>query len=182
MKQTLDVYMALHYPAKLIQRDDGNYFATHPDLQGCMAEGHSADEAMNNLRASRKAWIETRLSGGYSVPEPAAEEEYSGKLLLRMSPRLHAGLSEAAANENVSLNQLINGVLSEYLGEARLYGKFSDRLQQMQESIRSELSCGTPNMQAVRRGGWNARGTPAAHGPGSPPGRRAGKPGPPRRG
>src|ERR1700694_2569296 len=103
MTKTLEEYMSLRYPVKLEPRESGSYFATHPDLQGCMAQGATAEEAVRNLKDSREVWIEARLKGGYSVPEPATEDEYSGKLQLRMSPRLHAGLSEAAANENISL-------------------------------------------------------------------------------
>jgi antitoxin HicB len=149
MTKTLDGYMALHYPVKLIERDTGRYFATHPDLQGCMAEGATADEAVCNLRNSREVWIEARLNAGYGVPEPAAEDEYSGKLLLRMSPRLHAGLAAAAANQNVSLNQLITGVLSEYLGGVRLEDRFSVNLRGLQEGVAAEISTLLRGIQAV---------------------------------
>jgi antitoxin HicB len=140
MTKALEEYMALRYPVKLEPREDGSYFATNPDLQGCMAQGATADEAVRNLRDSREVWIEARLKRGYSVPEPAAEDEYSGRLQLRMSPRLHSGLSAAAANENVSLNQLITGVLSQYLGGVQLKYQFAEQLRQMQEDFKAELA------------------------------------------
>jgi antitoxin HicB len=148
MKNTLDYYQSLHYQISLVQRDDDSYFATHPELPGCMAEGQSVAEAVAYLADAKEAWIETRLSGGYDVPEPAAEEEYSGKLLLRMSPRLHGGLSEAAAKEHVSINQLITSALSEYLSGMRLYEKISDRLNKMEEEMRSEISSVVPALRS----------------------------------
>lgn len=141
MSQTLEHYMSLHYPVKLIPRENGSYFAIHPDLQGCMAQGATADEAVRNLRDSREVWIEARLKGGHAIPEPAAEDEYSGKFLLRMSSRLHAGLAEAAANQNLSLNQLINNVLSEYLGGERLRDSILEAVgRSMQEALRLEMA------------------------------------------
>lgn len=113
--------MALPYPVKLIPRDDGSFFATHPDLVGCTAQGKSADEALENLRFSRELWIETRLEGGLAVPVPSPEDDFSGKVLLRMSSRLHAALSDAASNQNLSLNQLINNALSEYIGGTAMH-------------------------------------------------------------
>jgi antitoxin HicB len=147
MTKALEEYMSLRYPVKLEPREDGSYFATNPDLQGCMAQGTTADEAVRNLRDSREVWIEARLKGGYGVPEPAAEDEYSGRLQLRMSPRLHSGLSEAAANENVSLNQLITGVLSQYLGGVQLRDQFADSLRRMQEGVITEIA---KTVEAIR--------------------------------
>ena len=44
------------------------------------------------------------------------ESGYSGRLLLRMDPALHAGLAQAAERDGHSLNAYITGVLSDDLG------------------------------------------------------------------
>ncbi|MCP3961318.1 MAG: type II toxin-antitoxin system HicB family antitoxin [bacterium] len=62
--------MGRTYPAT-VAPDSGGYFAQHPDLPGCMTEGRTEAEALENLEAARELWIETRLENGYSVPEPA---------------------------------------------------------------------------------------------------------------
>ena len=78
----LSYYLGLRYPFEAHEREEGGYFVTHPDLDGCMAEGATLEEAVANLADSRELWIEARLEGGYPVPEPPSEE-YSGRVSLR---------------------------------------------------------------------------------------------------
>jgi hypothetical protein len=80
-----------------------------------MAEGATLPEAVSNLADSRELWIESRLAGGYAVPEPHSEA-YSGRVSLRMTPSLHAQLTRIAERRDVSLNLLLNSVLSSYAG------------------------------------------------------------------
>ena len=114
----LAYYLTLKYPAEIQEGASGGYFVSHPDLDGCMAEGGTLEEAMENLAFSRELWIESRLAGGYLVPEPYRDEELSGKVSLRMSPSLHSRLAKLAAQEDISLNLLINTVLAEHAGGA----------------------------------------------------------------
>jgi antitoxin HicB len=110
-------YLALRYPAAVQERSDGGFFVTHPDLDGCMAEGDTLIEAFANLADAKELWIETRLAHGYPVPEPtAAEETYSGRISLRMDPALHARLVKISERKDISLNLLINTVLASFAG------------------------------------------------------------------
>jgi antitoxin HicB len=131
----LAYYMTLRYPLELRESEDGGYFATHPDLDGCMAEGATADEAIANLGESRELWIETRIKGGYPVPEPR-NDEASGFVSLRMAPSLHGKLAEMAGRQDISLNLLINTVLSRYAGGM-------DALWQVVESARQPEARGS---------------------------------------
>ena len=112
----LAYYRSLKYPILVEERLDGHFFVTHPSLDGCMAEGDSLVEATENLAHARELWIETRLSNDYSVPEPAEEESFSGRLSLRMDPELHAQLARIAERKDLSLNLLLNTVLASYAG------------------------------------------------------------------
>lgn len=67
----LSYYLSLRYPVEAYESEGGGYFVIHPDLDGCMAEGATREEAVANLADSRQLWIEARLAGGYTVPEPA---------------------------------------------------------------------------------------------------------------
>ncbi len=69
----LKFYMSLSYPYELSDWDGDGYFSAHPDLPGCMSSGATADESIQNLDAARELWIEARLEGGYSIPEPLQE-------------------------------------------------------------------------------------------------------------
>src|SRR5947209_17629276 len=109
----LPYYLSLKYPVEIRESAGGGYFVTNPDLDGCMAEGGTLEDALTNLADSRELWIETRLAGGYPVAEPS-DEEMSGKLSLRMAPSLHSQLAKLADRKGISLNLLINTVLAEY--------------------------------------------------------------------
>jgi antitoxin HicB len=111
----LAYYMSLRYPIELTEGEEGGYFATHPALTGCMAEGATATEAIANLADSREVWIATRLDNAYPVPEPRTRQP-SGNISLRMTPSLHARLAKLADRDGVSLNFLITSVLARHAG------------------------------------------------------------------
>jgi len=72
-------YLAVRYRCELIQDEDG-FVAFHPDLLGCIAQGETAEEAMQNLDSARRLWIESRyedhlpMPGGGDAPVGAQEE------------------------------------------------------------------------------------------------------------
>ena len=114
--KTLDEYLSLSYPYELIRDpEQGGFFACHPDLDGCAAQGETAEEAVAQLDAARELWIETRLEDDLPVPEPV-DEEPSGRVSLRMPSSLHARLARSASRQGVSLNLLLNTILAESQG------------------------------------------------------------------
>jgi len=119
MKRDLKHYLSLEYPIQ-IAREPGGVFAFHPDLDGCAAQGDTVEEAIANLDAARRLWLEVRLEDGLPIEEPVREEECSGRVSLRMPPSLHAELGRLARREKISLNQLLNNILAEYLGASRM--------------------------------------------------------------
>ena len=64
---------------------------------------------------------------------PDNESGYSGRLLLRMDPALHAGLAQAAERDGQSLNAYITGVPPTKLAEAnrKLGGNFDGPILNM---------------------------------------------------
>lgn len=124
MENRID-YLKLNYPIELIRDTErGGFFAAHPDLPGCAAQGETPEQAIANLDDARNLWIETRLEDGLPVPLPLSEEP-SGRVLLRMSRSLHSELAKHAARQDVSLNLLINTVLAEYIGGAAYRAELS---------------------------------------------------------
>ncbi len=111
-----DSYLAADYPY-LLARDveAGGFFAEHADLEGCASQGDTADEAVANLDDARQLWIETRLEDGLPVPNPVAEE-LSGRTSLRIPVFVHAELARHAERCGLSLNKLLNNVLSDFVG------------------------------------------------------------------
>lgn len=118
MAKDLDYYMGLEYDLRIrkLSEDDGaGWFAEIPLLPGCMADGESVEEAVENLNAAKKSWIETSIELGREVPEPLSDD-FSGQLRVRMPKSLHRDLSLRAKEENISLNQFIIYHLSKGIG------------------------------------------------------------------
>ena len=52
--------------------EDGAFVASMPELPGCMADGHTQNEALANLREVAGLWIETAQQLGRAIPQPGA--------------------------------------------------------------------------------------------------------------
>ena len=50
--------------------EDKKWIAEMPELPGCMADGSTPNEALENAKAVIQEWIETAQSLGRAVPEP----------------------------------------------------------------------------------------------------------------
>ena len=50
--------------------EDGLYIVSVPDLPGCMADGKTPTEAVENTKAVIDEWIETAKMLGRAIPEP----------------------------------------------------------------------------------------------------------------
>ncbi|RUR84644.1 toxin-antitoxin system HicB family antitoxin [Chlorogloeopsis fritschii PCC 9212] len=111
-KPSLEYYLNLQYPVTIYPDLESGYVAHIKDLPGCLIQGETIEETMANINEARELWIETAYEAGDNIPLPSTDDNYSGKLLLRMPKSLHRSLAEAAEQENVSLNQYIVYLLS----------------------------------------------------------------------
>lgn len=57
--------------------DDGCFIAEAPELAGCMADGQSMVEALENLHTVMQEWIETAKMLGRDIPEPKGRLAYA---------------------------------------------------------------------------------------------------------
>ena len=112
-KKDVNYYMNLPYKI-IIQKDPhGGFFAKVEELEGCMTQGETYNEASKNIIEAMELWIEASLEMGMEIPEPVLDPGYSGKFILRLPKTLHKKLAEKAKMENVSLNQYAVHLLSE---------------------------------------------------------------------
>lgn len=122
MEKTLDYYLSLDYPVEIhkIEEDlGGGYSASIPCMgsQAFVGDGDTPQEAYDNLMAAKAELFEQYLKEGLPIAEPPSEaeqEEYSGKLVLRMPRELHARLAQAAKDNDTSLNQFLVYALSSF--------------------------------------------------------------------
>ncbi len=54
------------------------YLLRHPELEGCMAQGESIEEAMTELHPARYEYILSLLEDGLPVPAPVAKQTLTG--------------------------------------------------------------------------------------------------------
>lgn len=51
--------------------EGGGWFATVPDLPGCMGDGETETGAIDDVRAAMLEWADTMIDTGRSVPPPS---------------------------------------------------------------------------------------------------------------
>lgn len=54
----------------LSKDDSGGYFATVPDLPGCMSDGKTPEDALLNVQDAIRCWIEAVTEMGRDIPLP----------------------------------------------------------------------------------------------------------------
>lgn len=101
-----------HYRVSLRYDPEGYWVAEHPELPGCVADGETAQQALDSLVVAKELWIESRLAAGLGVPAPAEEPQFSGRFVLRIARSLHRDLAQEAEAEGVSLNSYVAGILA----------------------------------------------------------------------
>lgn len=124
---TLEEALARQYRFDVIAESEGGYVIRFPDLPGCMTQVEDISEVSDAANEIRELWIEATLDLGQDIPEPTYPEEFSGKFNVRIPRSLHRDLVHLAADEGVSLNQLVVSLLSDR-------SKWSSRMGETQAS------------------------------------------------
>jgi antitoxin HicB len=109
----------LDYPftiRHLSKEEGGGYLIEFPDLAGCMSDGETIEEAIENGQDAINCWIKAAKAAGRSIPKPGELEKQSGKWVQRVPKSIHLRLVEKAEEEGVSLNTLVITMIAESLG------------------------------------------------------------------
>lgn len=70
--KNVDYYMALPYTIELI-RDSEGWFVRVKELEGCMSQGDTAEEAIEMIQEAMKLWLDVALEEGVPIPEPCGQ-------------------------------------------------------------------------------------------------------------
>jgi antitoxin HicB len=100
----------------LPEEDGGGFAIEYPDLPGCISDGETPEEALENGADAVKAYLLNCLQHGDPIPQPTSA---SGQWRQRVPKSLHARLVARAREEGVSLNTLVTAMIAEGLGERR---------------------------------------------------------------
>jgi predicted RNase H-like HicB family nuclease len=64
----------MRYTVVLEREDDGGYVASVPALPGCVSQGDTRSEALNNIREAIELYVEDCRDAGDPVPTEAGKE------------------------------------------------------------------------------------------------------------
>ena len=70
-KEPLQNYLNRKYPITLYPDDEGGYVAEIKDLPGCLTQGDTLEETMNNINEAKELWIETAYEASDEIPSPS---------------------------------------------------------------------------------------------------------------
>lgn len=119
VKKDLDYYLNLTYPF-VVRPDihDGGFIVKFPDLQYCTGTGNTIQEAIDDAMFAKSEWIKAAYENNINIPEPSSqiEEEYNGRISLRIPKSLHKMIAEMAKREGVSANQFLSHLISMGIG------------------------------------------------------------------
>ena len=67
--------MKIHrFTVNLVPAEEGGYTVTVPVLPGCVSEGDTYEEALENIKEAIHAYIESLQKDGLPVPEELSEK------------------------------------------------------------------------------------------------------------
>ena len=66
----LNYYLTLNYPITIYPDPDGGYVAEIKDLPGCLTQGETIEEMLQNINEARELWLETVYELGRAIPLP----------------------------------------------------------------------------------------------------------------
>jgi len=130
------------YGRLLVPESAGGFSAEILEFPGCIAEGDTAEEAVNNVEETAKAWIESELEQNHSIPEPICGDEYSGRIALRLPKSLHRALAIKAQRDGTSINSEVVGAVACWLGA-------EDMLRRLAQTLARRATMYFPSMHTV---------------------------------
>jgi antitoxin HicB len=143
---TVEEYLKLDYPVEIraIPAElGGGYSACIPHLGrwAFFADGDTPQEAMEHLDEVKAALFEDMLEHGKKIPLPPplpeeqAEEEYSGRILLRISRDLHREVAQRAEANGCSINHYIATALAKHVGGDQQASEIAAKLHEAFEHL-----------------------------------------------
>jgi antitoxin HicB len=116
MNRSVDEILKQAYSRVLRPAEEGGYTAEILEFPGCVTQGETLEEAYANLEDAARGWVEAVIELGQNVPEPVAEHDYSGKIVLRLPRSLHRVAAIRAEQDGVSLNTFLATAIAERVG------------------------------------------------------------------
>lgn len=106
-----------HYTYRVTwSAEDEEFVATCVEMPSLSWLDSSPERALTRLQDLVGDVLADMQESGEKIPEPLSTRSYSGRFNLRVGESLHRRLAMEAAEQGVSLNQLILGLLQARVG------------------------------------------------------------------
>jgi predicted HicB family RNase H-like nuclease len=103
------IYAVDHYLYSVgWSEEDEAYIARVAEFPSLAAHSETQDAALLEIKKVVRAVLKDLAASKEPIPEPYGKRSFSGRLNLRMPEYLHRQLVIEAAQQGISLNQLIN--------------------------------------------------------------------------
>ena len=112
-------YLKRPYTRLVVPEEDGSFRGEILEFPGCIVLGETPARAYELLEEVAESWIESALARKQSIPEPMGNDDFSGKLVLRLPRQLHRKAAIAAERDGVSLNTYITSAVAISVGEGQ---------------------------------------------------------------
>src|SRR3990170_954299 len=109
MKGKIEELLKLPYARVLTPDETGGYVAEVLELPGCVSEGDTAEQAVENLEDAMRGYLEVALEDGRHIPEPLESGEYNGRILVRVPKWVHRQCVRLAEVKQEVTTRLILG-------------------------------------------------------------------------
>lgn len=101
-----------HYTYRITwSEDDGEFVGLCAEFPSLSYLAPTPEKAVRGILNVVGEVVKDMKKNGEPIPEPLSYQHYSGKFVVRVPPEVHRELTVEAAEENVSLNRLVNARL-----------------------------------------------------------------------
>ena len=107
--ETMEKLMYPFMTRLLLPEEGGGYLIEFPDLPGCMSDGETLEEAIENGKDALQCWIEAAAEDGQVIPEPGSSPTW----VQQVPTDVHRQLSKRATAEGMSLSELVASILDQ---------------------------------------------------------------------
>lgn len=145
-------YLSLPYTFMMTKNEDGSFFIKVKELEGCMSEGDNPEDAHRMIQDAMTCWIESMLEDGHEIPLPESmqEQEFSGRISIRIPRILHCELTNFASIEGLSLNAMIIHLLSKNLSVEKISNDIFKKIETIYESSNNNNAIKTSKIPILK--------------------------------
>ena len=94
--------------------EDGQFVGLCVELPSMSWLASTQEEAFSAIRHLAADAVDDMLVNGETPPIPISDRAFSGKFMVRVTPEMHRALAITAAEQGVSINQLVNSRLTNH--------------------------------------------------------------------